>query len=112
MFGEIAIEKMKRYKITFNKPFATGNEYKYIASSVQSGKISGNGLFTKKCQKFFENKYQKSYEAFEKEIKNAKEEDFEKWDNYLEWKAYKKIQSKYYEEKEDIENGNFKIKIV
>ena len=62
--------------------------------------------------KFFENKYQKSYEAFEKEIKNAKEEDFEKWDNYLEWKAYKKIQSKYYEEKEDIENGNFKIKIV
>jgi dTDP-4-amino-4,6-dideoxygalactose transaminase len=43
--------------IPFNKPFLTGNETKYIAESVQSGKISGDGIFTQKCQKFFEDKY-------------------------------------------------------
>lgn len=44
-------------KIPFNKPFLTGNETKYIAEAVQSGKISGDGMFTQKCHKFFESKY-------------------------------------------------------
>ena len=43
--------------IPFNKPFFTGNETKYIEEAVRSGKISGNGNFTKKCQDFFETKY-------------------------------------------------------
>jgi dTDP-4-amino-4,6-dideoxygalactose transaminase len=43
--------------IPFNKPFLTGKETHYIYEAVQSGKISGNGMFTKKCQAFFENKY-------------------------------------------------------
>lgn len=45
------------YKIPFNKPFLTGKETKYIEEAVLSGKISGDGLFTKKCHKFFEEKY-------------------------------------------------------
>lgn len=43
--------------IPFNKPYFTGSETKYIEEAVASGKISGNGMFTKKCQYFFENKY-------------------------------------------------------
>lgn len=43
--------------IPFNKPFLTGKETQYIEEAVASGKISGNGLFTKKCQTFFENTY-------------------------------------------------------
>ena len=43
--------------IPFNKPFLTGNETKYIEEAVHSGKISGNGIFTKKCQDFFETTY-------------------------------------------------------
>lgn len=43
--------------IPFNKPYLSGNETKYIEEAVQSGKISGNGIFTKKCQDFFETKY-------------------------------------------------------
>lgn len=43
--------------ISFNKPYMTGNETAYIAEAVKSGKISGNGNFTKKCQKFFEETY-------------------------------------------------------
>jgi dTDP-4-amino-4,6-dideoxygalactose transaminase len=43
--------------IPFNKPYLTGNETKYIELAVQSGKISGNGDFTKKCQHHFETTY-------------------------------------------------------
>ncbi|MBR5076744.1 MAG: dTDP-4-amino-4,6-dideoxygalactose transaminase [Bacteroidales bacterium] len=43
--------------IPFNKPFLTGKEAHYMYQAVQSGKISGNGVFTKKCQQFFEEKY-------------------------------------------------------
>lgn len=43
--------------IPFNKPFLTGKETQYISDAVASGKISGNGMFTKKCHSFFEKKY-------------------------------------------------------
>ena len=43
--------------IPFNKPYLTGKEVDHLTEAVLSGKISGNGSFTKKCQLFFEKKY-------------------------------------------------------
>ncbi len=43
--------------IPFNKPYLTGKETQYIEEAVKSGKISGNGLFTQKCQTFFETEF-------------------------------------------------------
>jgi dTDP-4-amino-4,6-dideoxygalactose transaminase len=43
--------------IPFNKPFLTGKELHYISEAVFSGKISGDGNFTKKCHRFFEEKF-------------------------------------------------------
>ncbi|MCM0363764.1 dTDP-4-amino-4,6-dideoxygalactose transaminase [Bacteroides fragilis] len=43
--------------IPFNKPYLTSKEAHYMYQAVFSGKISGNGLFTKKCQLFFEERY-------------------------------------------------------
>lgn len=43
--------------IPFNKPFLTGKEAHYMYQAVYTGKLSGNGVFTKKCQNFFEDKY-------------------------------------------------------
>lgn len=43
--------------IPFNKPFLTGKEAHYMYQAVYTGKLSGNGVFTKKCQHFFEEKY-------------------------------------------------------
>lgn len=40
--------------IPFNKPFLSGDELPYIRRAVESGKISGNGAFTRKCQQFLE----------------------------------------------------------
>ena len=44
-------------KIPFNKPFLTGNETRYIEQAVGSGKISGNGDYTRRCHEFFEQKF-------------------------------------------------------
>ena len=43
--------------IPFNKPFLSGLETEYIKQAVLSGKISGDGVFTKKCHDFFIEKY-------------------------------------------------------
>jgi dTDP-4-amino-4,6-dideoxygalactose transaminase len=44
--------------IPFNKPPYTGNEEQYVLESMQSSKISGDGDFTKRCHKWFEEKLQ------------------------------------------------------
>lgn len=43
--------------IPFNKPCLTGKEAHYMYQAVFTGKLSGNGSFTKKCQNFLEEKY-------------------------------------------------------
>ena len=43
--------------IPFNKPYLTGKEAHYMYQAVYDGKISGNGEFTKRCQKYFEERY-------------------------------------------------------
>jgi dTDP-4-amino-4,6-dideoxygalactose transaminase len=43
--------------IPFNKPYLTGKEMHYMYQAVYSGKISGNGIYTKKCHEFFETRY-------------------------------------------------------
>lgn len=42
--------------IPFNKPYLSGKETLYIEDAVKSGKISGNGKYTKMCQTYFEQK--------------------------------------------------------
>lgn len=44
-------------KIPFNKPYFSGKELEYIKEAIVSGKISGDGIFTKKCHAFFEERY-------------------------------------------------------
>lgn len=43
--------------IPFNKPYLSGKETYYIEEAVKSGKISGDGVFTKRCHGFFESRY-------------------------------------------------------
>lgn len=43
--------------IPFNKPYLTGKEIEYINDAVFSGKISGNGIFTQKCNQYFEEQF-------------------------------------------------------
>ena len=43
--------------IPFNKPYLTGQELPYITEAAALGQLSGNGLFTRRCQEFFEREY-------------------------------------------------------
>ncbi|MBT9393947.1 dTDP-4-amino-4,6-dideoxygalactose transaminase [Hymenobacter sp. NST-14] len=43
--------------IPFNRPCLAGPELEYIRQAVAAGKLSGNGLFTRRCQQFFEQHY-------------------------------------------------------
>jgi dTDP-4-amino-4,6-dideoxygalactose transaminase len=43
--------------IPFNKPPFTDNEEKYVLESIKSNKISGDGDFTKRCHKWFEQRF-------------------------------------------------------
>lgn len=42
--------------IDFNKPFTTGKEFRYIAEAIQNSHLSGDGVFTKKCHLWLEDK--------------------------------------------------------
>ena len=44
-------------QIPFNKPYLTGKEVHYIYDAVHTGKLSGNGKYTRLCHDFFKNKY-------------------------------------------------------
>jgi dTDP-4-amino-4,6-dideoxygalactose transaminase len=44
-------------KIPFHRTSLSGKELQYMEEAALSGKISGNGPFTEKCQHFFEEKY-------------------------------------------------------
>ena len=41
--------------IPFNRPILVGNEMEYMRQAIESGHISGDGAFTKKCHAFLEN---------------------------------------------------------
>ena len=43
--------------IPFNKPYLTGKEAHFIYQAVYGEHISGNGVFSKKCHAFFEERY-------------------------------------------------------
>ncbi|MBR6839619.1 MAG: dTDP-4-amino-4,6-dideoxygalactose transaminase [Oscillospiraceae bacterium] len=43
--------------IPFNVPPCTGNEMKYIAEAIAAHKICGDGVFTKRCNEWMENRF-------------------------------------------------------
>jgi dTDP-4-amino-4,6-dideoxygalactose transaminase len=44
------------YRIPFAKPFLMGKELHFIAQAVHEGKLSGDGIFTRRCNQWLEEK--------------------------------------------------------
>lgn len=42
--------------LPFNKPYMIENEFKYIKDSINNGVLRGDGIYTKKCHNFLEQK--------------------------------------------------------
>ena len=57
MHSDLYFQRISIKMIPFNKPYLSGKESQYIIEAVNSGKISGDGIFTKKCGDFFEKNY-------------------------------------------------------
>jgi hypothetical protein len=60
--------------------------------------------------RLFNQKYNMNFTQFELSVKNS-EEDFEKWDDYIEWKAYEDFQNDLLVKLREIENAR-DIKII
>jgi dTDP-4-amino-4,6-dideoxygalactose transaminase len=43
------------YEIAFNRPSLVGRELEYLRMAIERGHLSGDGLFTKKCNEYLEN---------------------------------------------------------
>jgi len=52
----------------------------------------------------FESKYGCKFEEFEKKVRESTDENFEEWDDYIEWKAYVKALEDLKEKLKEIEN--------
>ena len=59
--------------------------------------------------RLFTKKYAMSFEQFEKDIKSSEKEDFEKWDDYMEWKGYENVLQNLIKEKKELEVGDYKV---
>ncbi len=63
---------------------------------------------TEEIISLFQKKYGKNFEEFEKDVKGGKE-SFEKWDDYLQWKAYRKTLEKLKKDEKDLASGNIRL---
>lgn len=74
-------------------------------------KIISELSLVKQRVKLFEIKYKCSFDEFETQLSQKREEDFKQWDDYIEWKAYTEKQETLKEKLEQIANAQ-DIKIV
>jgi len=57
----------------------------------------------------FEKKYAMNFSKFELSLKEDKNEDFKRWDDYMEWKAYEKSLISILNTMNEISRGHYKI---
>ena len=59
--------------------------------------------------RFYEAKYSTDFQGFEKKINLATEENFEAWDDYIEWQAYQNFLREINHKIEEIRHGDFQM---
>jgi len=65
--------------------------------------------YYRSLMKPFERKYSTSFKDFKKQVESSKQEDFQAWDDLIEWEAYFRANgewSKKYEELQDVRSNN------
>jgi hypothetical protein len=60
-------------------------------------------------RRLFERKYGQTWEEFSEEVEGASEEDFARWDDYIEWKAYVKTAEDLAVKIVEVKRGNFEV---
>jgi hypothetical protein len=58
--------------------------------------------------KLFEQTYEQSFEDFEQAVLHG-QEDFGRWDDYIEWKSYREVQQDLEQKIEALRRGDFEV---
>ena len=56
----------------------------------------------------FKQTYEQSFESFEETVRQG-EEDMERWDDYIEWKAYKRLRNELERKIDALRRGDFEV---
>ena len=59
--------------------------------------------------RFFEQKYNQPWNSFKQQVEDASQEDFSRWDDYIEWKSYMKIFDELSCKIEEVRHGHFEV---
>lgn len=59
--------------------------------------------------RLFEQKYNQSWNDFKEQVEHTEQENFSRWDDYIEWKAQMKISEELSAKIEEVRHGNFEI---
>jgi dTDP-4-amino-4,6-dideoxygalactose transaminase len=57
IFARLSQSTGTHMEILFNRPYITGQEIHHLTQVALSGKLSGNGKYTRMCQDFFQQKF-------------------------------------------------------
>ena len=63
----------------------------------------------RKKVRLYERKYNQPWNVFEHHVKASEKEDFSKWNDYIEWKAYVKMAEEFKKKIEEVKHGYFEI---
>nr|WP_295921511.1 hypothetical protein [uncultured Dyadobacter sp.] len=81
---------------------------KQVGDSVLTEYLSKKQEFQQKLANL-EQKYQTDLQAFETQLATSSIENFEAWDDLIEWKAYNQFLSEVETQISDIRNGDFQM---
>jgi hypothetical protein len=59
--------------------------------------------------RLFEQKYSQPWSEFKQQAEHAAQEDFSRWDDYIEWKSQMRIFNELCGKIEEVRHGNFEI---
>lgn len=97
---EVAIQKKGHIMITLQK--------QHVGNWILLEYLSSLHVVNEKLY-FFERKYNTSFESIESRIKTLDKENFNLWDDYIEWKSYKKAASELISKISEVRSGNFEV---
>jgi hypothetical protein len=80
----------------------------HIANWLMAEYLANSHVVNEKIR-LFERKYGQTYDEFSQVVKNASVENFDQWDDYIEWKAYVKTAEDLALKMDEVKHGNFKI---
>ncbi|MBE2222914.1 MAG: hypothetical protein IAF02_15320 [Anaerolineae bacterium] len=80
----------------------------HVANWLMAEYLANSHAVNEKIR-LFERKYGQTCAEFSQAVKNSSAENFNQWDDYIEWKAYVKTAEDLALKIDEVKHGNFEI---